>query len=223
MGEASVTDLRDTETQAAQDKLTPRLPAPDIAGALPTPFGAESARDCQQPVPPALVEPLGDATARDRFAQRAHEYVREYIRIADQKAAFVFTAATALLAFQYKTGVSARWLRPVMQWNVLDVAAFVAMTGLAVGALLALWVVVPRTHGSRRGFLFWEAIAEYHNAREYADELRLLSGASLSLITSEHCFDLARVCRKKYSVLGAAIWAAAVGLASSLVVFLFGQ
>jgi hypothetical protein len=147
--------------------------------------------------------------------------VREYIRLADQKAAFLFTAATALLAFLYRAGVSARWLRPIMQWNVLDLAACVAMIGLAAGALLALLVVLPRTPGSRRGVLFWEAIAEYQNGREYSDELRLLSAGTLSQITSEHCFDLARVCRAKYKVLQAAIWTGALGLAASLVVFLF--
>jgi hypothetical protein len=134
----------------------------------------------------------------------------------------LFTAATALLAFLYKNGVSGRWLKPLMHWNVLDTIGFVAMTALALGVLLALVVVIPRTPGSRRGFLFWEAIAEYESGRQYSDELRLLSAATLSQVKAEHCFDLARVCRMKYRVLRAAIWTGAVGLVASLFVFLFG-
>jgi hypothetical protein len=95
------------------------------------------------------------------------------------------------------------------------------MIALAIGVLLALIVVIPRTPGSRRGFLFWEAIAEYDNGRQYADELGRLSSASLFQVKAEHCFDLARVCRRKYSVLRAAILAGAIGLAASVVVFLF--
>ena len=69
--------------------------------------------------------------------------------------------------------------------------------------------------------MFWEAIAEYDTGRQYSDELRLLSAATLFQVKAEHCYDLARVCRKKYSMLRAAIWTGAVGLIASLFVFLF--
>ena len=132
-----------------------------------------------------------------------------------------FTGATALLAFMYNENVSARWLKPPMQWNVPDAIAFVAMVALAAGALLALIVIIPRTLGSRRGFLFWEAIAEYETGRQYSDELSLLSGPSLVQVKAEHCYDLAVVCRQKYRMLRCALWTGAVGLAGALFVFLF--
>jgi len=219
-----MTDPKETDTQAARDRSSPGLPVPPALTreALPTPSGGgESATDRQQPAPPASPAAPGDAEARERFAEAAHQYVREYIRLADQKASFLFTGATALLAFLYKNEVSARWLKPVMEWNILDTLAFVAMTALALGVLLALLVVIPRTSGSRRGFLFWEAITEYDSGRQYSDELRLLSAATLSQVKAEHCFDLARVCRTKYRILRAAIWTGAVGIAASLFVFLF--
>ena len=219
-----MSDSQSSDTQAPRDRQSPALPVPSAAirEALPTPIGGgEAPTDKQQPTPPATPVTDGDAEARERFAETTHQYVREYIRLADQKATFLFTGATALLAFLYKNDVSARWLRPVMQWNILDTIAFVAMIALAIGVLLALCVVVPRAPGSRRGFLFWEAIAEYDSGRQYADELHLLTPASLSQIKAEHCFDLARVCRAKYKMLRAAIWTSAVGLAASLVVFLF--
>lgn len=220
-----MTESTKTDTQAARGKSIPGLPVPPALTreALPTPSGGgESASDRQQPAPPASPTTTGDAEARESFAEATHQYIREYIRLADQKASFLFTAATALLAFLYKNEVSVKWLKPVMQWNILDMVAFVAMTALTLGVLFALWVVIPRTAGSRRGFLFWEAIAEYDNGRQYSDELRSLSAATLCQIKAEHCFDLARVCRTKYRILRAAIWTGAVGLAASLFVFLFG-
>jgi len=148
----------------------------------------------------------GDTEARERFAEATHQYIREYIQFADKKATFLFTAATALLAFLYKNNLSAKWLKPLMQWNILDTAAFVAMMALAAGALLALWVVIPRTSGSRRGFLFWDAVAEYDSGRHYSDELQQLTAASLFHVKAGHCFDLACICRAKYRILRAAIW-----------------
>lgn len=219
-----MTEQRQVDAQAARDKANPELPVPaELAReAIPTPTGlTDSPTDRQQPAAPSSPVTSADAEARERFAEATHQYVREYIRLADQKASFLFTGATALLAFLYKNQVSSRWLRPIMQWNILDTVAFVAMTALAGGVLLALLVVVPRMSGSRRGFLFWEAIAEYDTGRQYSDELRLLSAATLAQVKAEHCFELARVCRTKYRILRAAIWTGAVGLAASLFVFLF--
>ena len=98
--------------------------------------------------------------------------------------------------------------------------AFIATSSLIVSVLLAVWVVIPRTGGSRRGPIFWEAIAEYRSAREYADDVVTRSDASLTRARAEHCFDLAVVCKKKYNVLRVALSAGAIGLAASLSLFL---
>ena len=200
------------------------LPVPDSAvrQPLPTP-------------PPPFVTPSdstdasesatglpADLDKRLAFAEQVHQYIREYIKLADQKAGFFFTASTAILAFLYKVNASARWLKPVLQWNVVDTAAFVAMVALAVAAVTSLVVVIPRTPGSRRGYLFWEAIAEYDSCRQYADDLACLSVPTLLQIKAEHCHDLAKVCRRKYRTLRAALSIGTVGLAASLFVFLFG-
>lgn len=161
-----------------------------------------------------------DAQARLQFAEATHQYIRSYISLADQKATFFFTGATALLAFLYRIDVSGRWLKPVMLWNIIDTFAFIAMVTLALGALAALLVIVPQTTGSRRGFIFWDAIAEYGTGRQFAHELSALSPASLFQVKAEHCYDLAAACRRKHRYLRWAVWICGVGLAASLVVFL---
>ena len=189
---------------------------------LPTPTEhVAEASDAAQPTTAGSAGVRTDSDAKDKFAAFAHHYVRDYTNLADQKATFFFTGATALLAFMYNKNVSARWLKPLMQWNILDTIAFVAMAALAVGAFLALLVIIPRTPGSRRGFLFWEAIAEYETSRQYSDDISLLSGPSLMQVKAEHCYDLAVVCQRKYRMLRCALWTGAVGLAGALFVFLF--
>ncbi len=212
------------QTQAArgtgQEDL--QVPATIARANLPTPIEhVAEASDATQPITAGSAGVRTDVDAKAEFTSFAHQYIREYINLADQKATFFFTGATALLAFLYNKNVSARWLKPVMEWNILDTIAFVAMAALAVGAFLALLVVIPRTPGSRRGFLFWEAIAEYDTGRQYSDDLWKLSAPSLVQVKGEHCYDLAVVCRRKYRMLRRALWTGAVGLAGALFVFLF--
>jgi hypothetical protein len=149
--------------------------------------------------------------------------LREYIQLADQKAMFFFAGATALLAFLFRSGVSSRWMKHVMTWHVLDLVTFIAMLALGVSAVIAMLVLIPRTNGSRRGHVFWEAIAEFANARAYADDLSGLSAATLAQLHAEHCYELSVVCRKKYRVLKAALWVGAVGLVATVIVLLFVQ
>ena len=219
-----MSDTSQTEPQALRDQIGTGLAVPGglAREALPVPTEeASSTTERNQPMSPSSGAVPADLEARTRFVDGIHEYIRDNIRLADQKATFFFTGATALLAFLYKNDVSSHWLKSPVDWRLLDTVAFVAMVALAVGALLALTVVIPRTPGSRRGFIFWEAIAECGPGRQYADDLSTLSPATLFQMKADHCFDLAKVCRAKYKWLRAALWVCAVGLGASLVVFLF--
>ncbi len=210
------------DSQAERDVTAPALPVPDNVGreGIPPPVAATERTDQTQPgVNPDLATER-EVEAKARFTDLAHQYIREYIAHADRKATFFFTGATALLAFLYNKNLSAKWLKPVMTWNILDVLTFVTMAALAIGSFLALLVVIPRRGGSRRGFLFWEAIAEYDTGRTYSDDLSRLSTATLVQVKAEHCFDLAKICRTKYSLLRWSLWIGAVGLIGALLVFL---
>src|SRR6266545_1720993 len=212
------------DAQGTREAVSQSLPVPERLAreALPTPAEQPDVpSDQRQPTSAGLATTRGNAETQIEFTSFTHQYIRDFINLADQKATFFFTGATALLGFLYSKNVSGRWLKPVMTWNILDTIAFVAMAALAGGAFLALLVIIPRTPGSRRGFLFWEAIAEYDTGRQYADELWLLSSPTLFQVKAEHCFDLAKVARRKYKMLRCALWTGAVGLAGALFVFLF--
>lgn len=213
-------DEHPADSQTSRDQPSSSLSTGRPAASLPVP--AMGTTDLRHDVPSRPTGPSGtsDVQVRLQFAEATHQYIRAYINAADQKATFFFTGATALLAFLYRINVSGRWLKPVMDWNIIDAVSFIAMVALAAGALSALLVIIPRTPGSRRGFIFWEAIAEYDTGRHYADELSMLSPASLFQVKAEHCFDLAGVCRRKYQLLRWALCICGVGLAASLIVFL---
>jgi hypothetical protein len=223
MGEANMTNSAQQDSQTSRDLIGEGLPVPpqSVREPLPTPDVSSELTGKEKENVPASSGTQSDIGSRTEFADSVHDYVREYIRLADQKATFFFAGATALLAFLYNKGISARWLKPVMTWNILDTVAFIAMIALAIGAFLSLVVVIPKTRGSKRGFFFWEAVAEYDNGRSYADDISTLSPATLFQAKAEHCFDLSRVCRTKYGMLRLALWFCAVGLGAAMIVFLF--
>lgn len=212
------------EPQSVQAKTESAIPVPEsiLRESIPRPVpeAAEQSNN-DQATPLGVGSTAATPEFRSKFAEETHQYIRDNIRLADQKATFFFTAATALLAFLYQNRVSESWLKPVMTWNILDICAFVAMISLAIGALVSLSVVMPRLPGSRRGFLFWEAIAEYDSGRQYADDLATLSQATLAQQKAEHCHDLAKVCRTKYQWLKIAVIVCGIGLTFAVVVFLF--
>lgn len=157
------------------------------------------------------------------FSLHVHSYVREYVRSADQKAAFFFAAATALLAFLHSQDGTARWLKDVRTWSLTDALAFLAMLSLASSACVLLAVVVPRLKGSRRGILFFSAIAEYESAREYGSEVLHQSKYEIVSAELQHSYDLSKVCTRKYRVLRIGFWIGAVGGVSSLLFLLFAS
>ena len=44
------------------------------------------------------------------FAQETHEYIRDHIKFADQKAAFLFTTGSAILVLLYSRSFQNQWI-----------------------------------------------------------------------------------------------------------------
>ena len=194
----------------------------DLLGSgLPSPAETEGLADAPEPTRAheALSSAHREWSENARFSQDIHDYLRELIRLADQKAAFFFTGGTALLAFLDKDGLASSWVKPFQQWNWAEAIASLAVASLILSVLLAVWVVIPRTSGSRHGHIFWEAIVKHQSGREYADSVLTLSGPDLTSARAEHCFELALVCKRKYTTLRWSLVAGGVGLAATLLLF----
>ena len=169
----------------------------------------------------------GSGLARDpapetlEFASHVHQYHRDYISTADQKAAFVFVVASALLVYLYQQSFHLRWLKWFAEWSVGDLLTFLAMAALFVSLAAAASVVVPRLSTSHRGFIFFLSVSEYENASEYAASIVRERKDSLSRALLRHIYDLSTVARRKYKALAVAIWASVIGVGLSLIVLLF--
>lgn len=200
--------------------------------ALPVPAGAESAPLVSsvrtgEPTPASIRPPdietaaLGKTTEFQwKFAEETHQYVREYIRQADQKAVFFFAGATALIAFLYKANLVHTWVKLPTQWVFVDMLSFIATVGLAVSALSCLATVFPRLKGSKRGHVFFGAVAEFESRKDYATDVLQRDIGELIEAKLCHVHDLAIVCGRKYSVLKIGQWSGAIGVTAMIVLLL---
>jgi len=160
--------------------------------------------------------PVATPADHSKFAEEVHNYVREYIRNADQKATSFFAVATAMLAFLNTQNVPSRWLKEVRTWSFIDFLGFLSMSALGIAAGVFLGVVFPRLRGSRRGILFFKAIAEHENSGEYAQEVIKKSGDDLLRAKLYHDFDLSKVCVRKHRTLVVGFWIGSVGIGAAL-------
>lgn len=151
-----------------------------------------------------------------KFAHESHEYVREYIRNADQKSIFYFSICSTLLAFEHLQSWAARWVKSPMTWSMVDFASFVAMVGLALAAACFLFAVVPRLGGSPRGFIFFKSVANYLNADQYISDVAGRQESELTAEKLRHCYELAKIATSKFAWMAIGLWITLVAIPCSL-------
>lgn len=153
---------------------------------------------------------------RLKYAEELHQYVREFIRQADQKATFYFAGSTALLAYLHKLGITNRWIANPKAWSLIDMFAFWATAGLILSTVACLATVMPRLKGSKRGIIFFAAICEYENSRDYISEVMNQTPNSLCEAKLKHAYDLSEICKNKYDVLKWGQWIGGTAVIASL-------
>jgi len=160
--------------------------------------------------------PIKDQEGRLKFAEETHQYVREHIRLADQKAAFFFAGSTALLAYLHKVGLASRWFVGPAAWSLAHVLSFLASIGLLLCAIACLVTVMPRLKGSKRGLIFFAAISEYDSSNDYVSEFMKQGLSDLCEAKLKHAYELSAICKRKYDMLRWGQWLGALGLIASL-------
>jgi len=124
-----------------------------------------------------------------QFACRVHDYLKEFIRSADQKASFLLAASSVLLAFvgSMKTHGVGVCLR-------VSAAVFAIMSVALCSA-----VVWPRQRRYSHGLIFWKGILA-QSEDQYLAAVASLDGAVTKEIL-RHCYALARILNTKYDLL----------------------
>jgi len=217
-------------SEAAKSEKENSLPLPDrcVTEGIPSAPEADS-QSLKKSKPEDESSRLSSTNPESPLPEFVHQYLRDYIEFADQKAGFVFAAVSAILAYL----VSKDALLPLKAWfsastvpRGSDYLSLAAILFLLLSAIFAIRVIAPRLSGSRpqrKGFIFWKDICAFSNAEAYSRHLVKLTVAEASSQVREHCHVLAQICDHKYSRLNWAIWLGGIGFIATVLWFLFSK
>jgi hypothetical protein len=147
-------------------------------------------------------------------------YVRNYISLADTKAAWVFAISSGVLAYLLADDKVQRViLSPAWEASFILALSTVILRGLS--AMFSFRVVTPRLSSpSGEGIVFFGAVAQHPSASSYVTAVGSRSPRDITEARLKHCFDVSKVCAEKYDSLKKAIWLGLPAVGGALAVLL---
>ncbi|GGO93655.1 Pycsar system effector family protein [Stakelama pacifica] len=199
------------QNQSASAGHTPALIVEEVRSA-PSLAVPETGRG---EIVPSSLSPLEEHHAD--FAGFQEGYVRDYISLADTKAAWTFTIASGVLVYLIGTEkIKDALLAPVLSWPYASLIVSVLL--LVISAFFSFRVVAPRLASkSGEGIVFFGSVAAKDDAANYVSEVAAHDPAAITEARLKHCFDVSKVCDGKYASLKKAIWFGLPALAVTLV------
>ncbi len=151
------------------------------------------------------------------FADFHHQYVGQYIQLADTKAgaSFAITSGATVYLLNSERFADAFMLNASLGASLLAALAFILLN---LSSVMSFLVVVPRLPKGGDSLVFWKSVAELSNGAEYTNRISSLSDSSLAAERVSHCYNLSVVCARKYKMLRRAML---IGGLAMVVTFLY--
>ncbi|WP_126002055.1 Pycsar system effector family protein [Sphingomonas sp. ABOLE] len=205
------------QNQSASAEHTPRLIVEKVQSA-PSLAVPETGHGEIVPSPAPTLE-----EHHKNFAEFHESYVRNYISLADTKAAWAFAIVSGALVYLIGTDkTKTALLAPALSLSYASLIAAALL--LVVSAFFSFRVVAPRlTSKSGDGIVFFGSVAAKNNAASYVSEVAAHDFAEITEARLKHCFDVSKVCAEKYASLKKAIWFGLLALAVTLAAVLLNN
>ena len=150
------------------------------------------------------------------FAWKTHDYIHNYIRFSDTKAALAVTWCTAMAGAMCVAGIHIGLVRGQMT-GLLFLSALSGFILLGIAFLAAAWSIMPRLWTKQRsGLVFWESIIVLADDSLYPKELGRKSVSELADHLAIQVYAVSQVANTKFFWSGIAIWLAVLGTAASV-------
>jgi hypothetical protein len=189
------------------DQLSP-IPAEHLApphepitSSAPMQEGARGAAPTVACPPPAPSDM--DETAKQSFLWHTHDYLGEYARFADTKAAFSGTISGALIGFLYNSKIFIPMVSTsFFQWSSVTWLGAIAGLFLLASVVLTLLTVYPHLKSTRtKGFVYWGNIAAFKKFEVFQGSFHSQSPRTLNDGLLIQAFDISKhVLIPKYRV-----------------------
>lgn len=154
------------------------------------------------------------------FAYFVHAYLRDSIKFADQKAAFILAIASGLLAFLVRQGAQKSLLTPLQIRQFSEWSAFFACLFTGLAALFSLLVVLPRLGTKTGGPIYWRGITNLGSLPAYKAAIQGLDKNRIVMAVLDHCYELADIANRKFELLKWATWFGAFAAVAAAFVLL---
>ncbi len=146
----------------------------------------------------------------ERVADFVHGSLLQNVTLADRKAGILFTLVSAALLFLFTR-------MPGVLSSAAGVLWLVVVALLVLAASLAFSVIFPRQRRHSENMLFWGGVADWPNQKAYIQAVANMESECITEAKLEYCYNLARICKRKFWLLRCAMMATAVGLVLFLV------
>ena len=157
------------------------------------------------------------------FLWEVHRYINEYIRFADTKAAFLMTAASAIVGALVSTGVVDKIFTKSAPtaWSFTTWLALTGLAFLTASVSCGVFAIKPRLWGRATvGLIFWESILRHGTSDMYHAALVSASSGREKAI-SDHIYVLSALAQRKYDFVKFSVYLAIPGgLLAGMSIFL---
>lgn len=146
------------------------------------------------------------------FSEFHEGYVSRHIQLADTKASWVFALVSALLVFMVTSDDVNRLYLTTYNNCIWTIFLYLIPSILLASAILAFLVISPNLQSpSGEGLVFFGSVAKQENSRTYLSKVSQLTDQELTSLRLQHCYDISKVCVRKYNFLKFSIWLGSVG------------
>jgi hypothetical protein len=148
------------------------------------------------------------------FLLNEQRYLLESARFADQKAAFAVAFSLGSLAFLHQQHVFLGAYQAPLSWIPQHVAGTLAGALLVFSCGVLMLAVLPRLWWSSEhelNLVFWEDVRQIGSPVQYFEAIQRAAPETLHREISDHCYTLAGICERKFSLIRLGMWVGAAG------------
>jgi len=147
------------------------------------------------------------------FSEFHEGYVSRYIQLADTKASWIFALVSALIVFLITSDDFEKFDLFAVENCLLVILLLLTFGMLIISAIFAFLVIAPNLRSpSGEGLVFFGSVAKHENSGAYVNKVSGLSEQEMANLRLQHCYDLSKVCSKKYNRLKVSIWLGSIGV-----------
>lgn len=143
-----------------------------------------------------MVDSSGYSEEQAQFADFEHQYLRDYIALADQKAGVTFAVVAAMGAYVIQAdGLILNASTSTEWWKF---AHYTTLAFFASSALFSALIVYPHLRSSGGSLIYFGDVASSWTPENYATTVQITPRHELTRQKLVHCQVLASICRRKY-------------------------